>query len=156
MTTDKQNFSYSSNLQLPQTPQTSNPELYSELLKIYNAIEILADTSGADITELLAFLAKFRSNRVVTESGLILKSDGTVLVDDTVYNIVMQLPDYTDIIGYRFDIKKVSKATGHSVTLIGATVEGNEQLIDNKVGGIKVSSMSSYTVKATVDGWVII
>jgi hypothetical protein len=140
------------NLSLGQVPQVDDPEVYRALLDIHNALETLLTGSDANSTILLEFLNKFRRITEVTASYLVNKLDGTVLVDASLGAVVITMPPVADILGWRFDIKKLPNGAALAVTLVGAGVE----LIDGRVGGILISSGSSYTIKATETGWVII
>jgi hypothetical protein len=149
-------YNSKTNLNLGQVPQVEDQEVYRALLDIHNALEILITSSDDTDASFLTFLTKFRSVSVASENYVVLKLDGTVLVDDTLADVTITLPEVSEVLGFRYDIKKISSGTGHVVNLIGAIFEGNEQPIDGRLGGIRISSLSSYTVKANPDGWSII
>lgn len=149
-------YNSKTNLNLGQVPQIEDRETYQALLDIHNALEILLTSSDAGDAEFLEFLSKFRKVSSIFNSYEVQKLDGTILADDTSGDITITLPVALDVLGFRYDIKKISSGTGNTVTLRGAIVEGTEELIDNHIGGIKISSLSSYTVKAKSNGWVII
>jgi len=145
-------YNSATNLNLGQVPTLDDPALYSDLLDIHNALEILltsSDTGGAAFIE---FLAKYRDITQVSTDYLVLAADGTVLVKATTSSVVVTLPVIASILGYRFEIKNISSGAINKVTLVGNGTE----LIDSHTGGIRISKGSSYTVKATTTGWVII
>ena len=141
------------NLNLGQVPrEITDPVLYRELLDIHNAIEILLTSSDAGIGTAAEFIAKYRNNTTVVNSYLVLATDGTVLVDAAGGDIIITLPPVADVEGYRFEIKRIDTAPANTVTLVSSGLD----YIDGRVNGIKVSTKSSYTVKASTTIWNIL
>ena len=142
----------STDLNIGSVPQVDDPELYRSLLDIHNALEILLTASDDADAMFLEFITKFRKNIEVSSDYTVLIIDGTVLVDASGGGITITLPPISDIEGYRFNIKRIDTSPLNSVVLNG---DGTE-LIDSHASGIKVSTLSSYTVKADNEGWNII
>ena len=142
------------NLNLGHVPRVDDPVLYEELLDIHNALEILLTASDDGDAIFLAFIAKYRnfSNPVVIADYTVLVTDGTIRVDASAGDVIITMHPIASGVGFRYDIKRVDTVTTNSVTLIG---DGTE-LIDERSGGINISTKSSYTVKANNVGWDII
>jgi len=146
-------YASDTDLSLGQVPQVDDPVLYQELLSIHNALEILLTSSDSADEALLAFMAKFRATTKVSSDYQVLITDGTVLVDASLQDVVVTLPKLEDgaVLGYRYDIKRVDSApSAYKVTLIGGLTEvaGAEELIDEHAAGVFISPLSSYTVKS--------
>jgi len=147
-------YNSNTNLALGAVPNVKDPELYVALLDIHNALEILLTASDADYAEFLAFLTKYRQNTPVAADYSILPTDGTIEVDASAGDITITLHPVASGIGFRYQVKRIDTVTANTVTLLG---DGTEY-IDGHTAGIKVSTLSSYTVKANYDedGWNII
>jgi len=140
-------YSSSTDLSIGHLPQGAddNPALYSELLDIHNALEILI-TSSDDKDDLSTAVI------TVTENYTIKAGDGTIRVDASAgANITVTLPPAISS-GRRYDIKKVAGIPFARVTLVG----DGTQLVDGRSEGIRISLKSSYTVKDIGTGWDII
>jgi hypothetical protein len=151
-TPDTTGYSSPTNLSLGQVPQVEDPELYKALLDIHNAIETLLMSSDGVNDVLLAFLYKSRAIRQVSASTVFTPEDGILLVDAAAGNVVVTLHSTVGYGGYRAIVKRIDNVPANTVTIIGDGAE----LIDSRVGGIKVSSQSSYTMSANATSWSII
>ena len=142
---------YDSNtdLSLGQIPQVDDPDLYIALLDIHNAIEALLTSSDDGDA---AFAGKFRNITEVAANYTVVAGDGTIRVDATAGDVVITMLSVVGITGFRYDVKRVDLVPANSVVIVG---DGTE-LIDGRAAGIKVSTKSSYTVKAHDTGWDII
>ena len=142
-------------LNLSQVPEEiEDPILYEALLDLHNALETLL-THSDDVDALfIAFLTKFRNNTLVTADYTVLVTDGTIEVDASAGDITVTFHPVSEGVGFRYDVKRVDEVPANTVIMLGDGAE----LIDDRVNGIKVSTKSSYTVKANddADGWNII
>ena len=152
MSTTRSAYSSALDLGLSQVPQVDDPNLYRALLDIHNAIEILATSVGGEDDSLLEFITRYQNVVSISATYTLNGTEGVVLVSAVDGNVVLTLPPIATIIGRRYVIKRTDSTLTNTVTLIGNGLE----LIDSRVGGIKVSSKSSYTVVATSTGWSII
>jgi len=147
---------YDSNtkLSLGNVPDIEDPRIYEALLDIHNALEAILSASDDGDAIAAAFIAKFRaySSPAVTSDYTVLPTDGTVRVDASSGPVTVTLPAVAAIPGYRFDIKRIDSAPANAVVLQGDGAE----LVDGRAGGIRISTKSSYTVKAHDTGWDII
>lgn len=142
-------------LGLGQTPPSDLDNLdvlYQELLDIHNAIEALLTSTEGDGTSPSAFIIKFRNNTAVNSDYVVLLTDGTVLVDATAGDVLITMHPAIDGVGYTYNIKRIDDVTENTVTIVG---DGTE-LIDDHVGGINLSTRSSYTLKSDSVGYNII
>ena len=139
-------------LSLGQVPQVDDDELYTALLDMHNAIESLLSSSDGGGQSFNTYLAKKRNNTTVTANYIVDIDDGTVRVNATAGDIIITMLPVVNIEGYHFDIKRIDSVPANTVTIVGALTE----LIDGRALGIKVSTKSSYTVKANTSGWDII
>ena len=148
---------YNSNtaLSLGNVPQglDDNPELYTELLDVHDAIEqVLTASDDADAI-FAAYIAKQRNTTTVSGDYTVVITDGTIEVDATAGDITVTMHPVAEGLGYRYDIKRIDLVTTNKVTLVGDGAE----LIDGRVGGINISTKSSYTVKTNnSSAWNII
>lgn len=146
---------YNSNttLSLSNTPKGDwTEDQYEELLDLHDAIEKLLTASDDADAVFAAYIAKQRNNTSVSNNYTIVVTDGTIEVDASLNDVTITMPPITDIEGYRFDIKRVDQVPANTVIILGDGAE----LIDDRATGIKVSTKSSYTVKANDTGWNII
>ena len=147
---------YDSNteLSLGQIPQIDDPDLYTALLDIHNAIEAILQSSDDADAILTAYIDKQRNNTSVNTNYTVLVTDGTVEVDASTGDIIVTLHPVSEGKGFRYNIKRIDLVPASKVTLLGDGVE----LVDDRADGIKISTKSSYTVKANddEDGWNII
>lgn len=152
--TPSNTYNSGSDLSLAQVPQVDDPEIYDALLDLHNALESLITGNGSSVGNTTAYVTKVRNNTIVNESYIVLETDGTILVDATLATsaIVITLHGVFGLEGFTYNIKRVDTNTAHTVTIVG---DGTE-LIDDRADGIKLSTKSSYTVKATPTGWNII
>jgi len=145
-------YDSATDLGLGQVPQVADPILYEELLDIHNALEALLKGNDDIDAIFLAFLAKFRSVREVATDYLVDISDGTITVDASLGDIVITLHEASLLEGSQYNVKRIDNVPSFTVILVGHAAE----LIDGHVGGIKISTKSSYTVKSKSNGWIII
>lgn len=132
-------------LGLGQVPQVEDSELYQGLLDIHNAIEALASYIDDSSSAASDFLAKFRAVKVVTTDYSVQPQDGIILVNASANDVTITLPPSELNKGYRYTVKVIQWSYPHQVTVVGATVEGAVELIDEHTNGVKVSSLSAYT-----------
>lgn len=146
------------NLALGQVPQVDNPILYEALLDIHNAIEALATANFEVTTATLSYIEKRR--KVTEVSGpeyTVDIDDGHIRVDASQGDVVITLFPIRRFTGLRYTIKRIDSTPSNTVTLIGSTtLDSGTDLIDQKLDGIRISKLSSYTVESTPDGWDII
>ncbi len=149
---------YNSNLdlQLGQVPQEiTDPVLYQEFLDLHNAIEQIA-TQSTETEESAggstAFTEKYRSVIEVIEDYVVQTTDRLVQVNASTGDIVIAMHTVEGYLGYTYDIKRTDTIPANSVVIIGS----GEELIDEHESGVKLSTKSCYTLKATEAGWVII
>ena len=151
-------YSSGTDLSLGQVPiEITDPVLYTELLDIHNAIETLLKGSDEADAVFAAFIAKFRNNTIVTEDYTITPDDGTIEIDASANDINITLPNLSapeaDLEGYRFDLKRID-----TVPTFKVVFTGSPELVDGHASGVRISTKSSYTVKANDlnNGWNII
>lgn len=143
------------NLSIGSVPQVEDESLYTALLDIHNALEILLTSSDVIGTDLATFTNKHRANITVTVGAYTVEiTDGTIEVDASGGDVIITLHPVSEGVGFRYDIKRVDTVTTNRVTLLG---DGTEY-IDGHTSGINISTLSSYTVKTNSDqdGWNII
>lgn len=130
-----------------------NPELYSELLDIHNALEILLTSSDDADAIFAAFIAKFRnfSKPPITSNYTVLITDGLIRVDASAGDIIITMHPIAEGVGYSYDIKRIDEVPANKVTIIGDGLE----LIDSHTDGVDLYALSSYNVKANNIGWDI-
>ena len=141
-------------LNLGQVPTELDEALYRDLLDIHNALEILLTASDDGDKLFQEFIDKFRNFSLppVTSDYTVLLTDGAVRVDASAGDITVTLPLGDSGVGYRYWIKRIDLVTASKVTLVGS----DSELIDDRVDGIRISTKSSYTVKAHNTGYDII
>ena len=145
-------YNSNTNLSLGSIPQVADPDLYEALMDIHNAIESLLRFNDSDHAAFVAYIDKQRNVTEVSASYTVVGTDGTVRVDASGGDIIVTLPLIATGAGYRYNIKRVDLVPANSVILLGDGAE----LIDGRSAGIKISTKSSYTVKANASGWDII
>lgn len=147
-------YSSATRLALGSVPQVDDPVLYTALLDVHNALEAILTASDDADAIFAAFIAKYKANRKITANYTIQPTDGTIEVDASAGNITITLHPVADGIGFRYDVKRIDTVPANTVILVG---DGTEY-IDGHTTGIKISTKSSYTVKANSDenGWNII
>lgn len=147
-------YNSATRLALGSVPQVADPETYTALLDIHNALEAVLTASDDSDALFQAFMDKYNANKKVTGNYTILPTDGTIEVDATAGAIIITLPLVADSLGLRYEIKRIDAVPANLVTLNGNGTE----YIDGHTTGIKISTKSSYTVKANSDenGWNII
>lgn len=140
----------------PQVDEDKDPELYKELLDIHDSITNTAN--GLELTTVVVEdnSTQFRSVTNITPAAspyVVLTTDGLIRVDASAGDVDIILPNVTNIKGFEFKVKRVDAAPStNSVNLTGAV----GQLVDGHVAGVAISPLSSYTVKATDNGYDII
>jgi len=141
-------------LSLGQIPQVDDDDLYIALLDIHNALEAILQSSDDADAIFAAYITKQRNNTAVNADYTVLVTDGTVEVDATAGDIIVTLHPVSEGKGFRYNIKRIDLVPANKVTLLGDGLE----LVDDRALGIKISTKSSYTVKANddEDGWNII
>lgn len=148
-------YNSGTDLNLGNIPQGAddNPALYSELLDIHNALEILLTSSDDGDALFQAFIAKFRnfSDPPVTGDYTVLVTDGIVRVDASAGDITITMHPVAEGLGYSYDIKRIDLVTTSDVTLQGDGVE----LIDEHEDGVDIGCLDSLQVKAHNTGWDI-
>ncbi len=152
MATPINTYDSNTDLSLGAVPQVDDPALYEALLDIHNAIETLLTGSDAADAVFTAYIAKQRNNTIVTADYTIVETDGTIEVDASAGDVTITAQPVAEFEGYRYNIKRIDLVPANTVIIVG---DGSE-LIDGRATGIKVSTKSSYTIKATLIGWNII
>lgn len=153
MTAPTNTYSSDLRLALGQVPNgITDPVLYEELLAIHNAIEALITHTDEGDTSTDAYRDKRRNLKAVATDYLVLVTDGTILVNATSEDITISLDQVAIQLGYRYEIKRIDTNTAYKVDIVGNGTE----YIDGHVDGVRLSTKSSYTVKATDTGWVIL
>lgn len=147
MATPINTYDSPTNLNLGQVPTSiDNEELYRDLLDIHNALEILLTS-----TEGINF-----SSPPITGDYPVQPTDNLIRVDASGGDVIITLPTTASGLGLSYSIKRIDTVTANKVTIVGSEVGLVVELIDGRVGGINLSSKSSYTVKAHNDGYDII
>lgn len=140
-------------LSLSNTPQADwDQDQYRDLLDLHDAIEKLLTASDEADSIFEAYINKQRNNTVVNTDYTVQVTDGTIEVDASSNDVTITLHPVANLEGYRYDIKRIDQVPANTVIIQGTGAE----LIDDRANGIKVSTKSSYTVKATQTGWNII
>lgn len=139
-------------LRLSQVPDVEDSAAYDALLEIHNALYLLLGGSDAADSFMATFVTKARSTTLVTSDYTVLVTDGTVEVDASLGPVTITAHKAADGIGFRNEIKRIDKVPANKVTLVGDGAE----LIDGHVSGIRISTLSSYTIKSNGIGWNII
>lgn len=141
-------------LSLGQIPQVDDPDLYTVILDIHNAIEAILQSSDDADAIITTYIDKQRNNTAISDDYTVLVTDGTVEVDASAGDIIVTLHPVSEGKGFRYNIKRIDLVPTNKVTLLGDGAE----LVDDKPLGINISTKSSYTVKANddEDGWNII
>lgn len=149
-------YDSSLDLALGHVPQGAddNNELYQELLDIHNAIEQLANLTGAtnSIPELLAYIAKQRNNTTVTGDYTVLITDGTIRVDASAGDVTITMHPVASGLGYKYYIKRIDTSS-YEVLVLG---DSGSELIDADDRGMRLASKGSRTLKSHSAGWDIL
>lgn len=132
-------------LSLGQIPQVDDPDLYSALLDIHNAIESLLTSSDDADGIFAAFIAKYRNITEVSDDYTVLATDSLIVVDITAKNIIITLPTGTEVAGYRFEVKAIADTLPsiNNCTIVG---EGGAP-IDDDVTGITIDALEAVPFK---------
>lgn len=96
-----------------------------------------------------------RARNIVSVSAnyTVLIDDYTVEVNATSGSITITLPAISEILGYKFNIKRVDSILhANKVTIIG----NGSELIDNHENGVDLYLLSNYGLIANSTGWSII
>lgn len=143
-------------LGLDNTPfiqEVDDPKLHKDITDLYNAVEALQVQSDRNDEDVEKVTTRLLRNTTVDESYTVVATDGTVRVDaSTVANLIVTLPPAADVEGLAYNIKRIDLVPLNKVDLVG---DGTEE-IDDRSGGIRISTKSSYTVKSNGTGWDII
>jgi hypothetical protein len=130
-------YNSETNLSIGHVPNVESFEdVYTELLDIHNALEILLNSS-----DLLSI--KLRSIRASTADETITTGDGTILIDASANDVTITLPEPSDGNGYHYRVKCIALGTGFTAKVIGpGTVE-----IDDDVGGVELELYEAIHVQ---------
>lgn len=138
-------------LNLGQVPtDIEDPTVYSALLDIHNALEILASRGSTGEIAFDDFINKFLTVTVVNGNYSVLPTDGLILVAATVADVSIILPLASEVSGYEFSVKCVDDT--FAVTVLANGVE----TIDGITVGIGLTLYDSLTVKSDGANWYII
>lgn len=135
-------YNSTTDLSLGHVPQVDDPELYSALLDIHNALESLVKGSDAN---------SGASNAVTvtaSSSYLVLATDGLILTDTTAGNVTVTLPGIdSSTVGRSYEIKQIA---GTNETLIKG--DGTDP-VDSDVTGITIDLLEAISVKNDGNNW---
>jgi len=127
--------------------------VYSELLDIHNAIEILLTHSDSVAAEFAAFIAKRRNNTVVTSAEspyTITAEDGTIIIDASLGSITVILPDAVSFPGYSNSIKCIDDTYGAFVTTDGI------QTLEGELDPFELFESEYIDVKSDDANWLVV
>ena len=129
-------------LSLGQLPNIETFEdVYTELLDIHNAMEILLNSSDL-------YVLKVRSTATVTGDFQVDISNGTILVDATSGDVEITLPLIADGIGYHYRVKRIDNSA-FTVTVVGDAGE----VIDDDVAGVELDYLEAIHVQNDGSKW---
>lgn len=121
-------YNSATDLSIGHIPQGAddNPELYSELLDIHNALETLLTGSDDGDAVFQAYIDKQRAvtDPITAASYSILITDGTILLDASINAVTSFLPTAVGFEGYTYSIKCVDDTFG----AFADTIEAGETL----------------------------
>lgn len=144
-------YNSATDLSIGHIPQGAddNPELYSELLDIHNALEILLTASDSADAIFAAFIAKFRNITPVSSDYTALATDSLILVDITAGDVTITLPTGEDFAGYRFEVKAIADVlpTTNACLIVGEDTGSGAAPIDEDVGGITIDALEAIPFK---------
>ena len=145
-------YNSNTNLSLGTIPQIEDPELYSALLDIHNAIEALLTSSDGSDAVFTEYLAKRRGFKTVTADYTVLSTDPALIrVDATAGDVTVTMPIVSSAPGYSYNIKRIDSTT-NTVIMDGDAAE----LIDSHAGGVELDPQDDYDIKAHSTGWDIL
>jgi hypothetical protein len=153
MPTPTTTASYNSivDLHLGNVPDLEEPELYSALLAIHNAIQILATLSvGTSEDSAASYIAKQRAVVLTNTNYLVTSLNGTILVAANTSDVLITLPPAVDNFGYQYTIKCIDAT--FAVTVVGEGVS----TIDSYAAGIGLTLHDALTVRCDGSNWWII
>lgn len=130
------------NLSLGNIPQVEDEEIYSALLDLHNAIEILLTSSDDGDATFTAYITKQRNVTIVTGDYTVKVTDGLILTDTTAADITITMHPTSEGPGYEYDIKQIA---GDNETLIVG--DGGEE-VDDDAGGITIDLYEAIPLKA--------
>lgn len=138
-------YSSSTDLNIGHVPQGAddNPELYSELLDIHNALEILLTSSDRGGARSFAFIK-------VTSDYTVTIDDKLILVDTAAGDITITLPKIDGAIGYDFEVVQIA---GNNETLILG--DSASEKVDDDPTGITIDLLEALPVKNDGANWWI-
>ena len=144
------NTTYNSNtsLSLGNIPNVDDPQLYTALLDIHNAIQYLLDSVDTQLatvdTALHEYVDKHRSVSapITATTYSVSPDDGLILVDATSNDVTITLYDPSGYIGYSQRIKRIDNSINEVTinSLGGATIDTESERKLNFLDMIPVRS----------------
>lgn len=119
-------------------PQVDDPSLYSELLDVHNAIEIILEA-----------VARERESLHITTDYFALLTDSLILADSTAGVVTVTLPAAASVEGYSYVVKRTAGASD-------VIVEGTAGELIDTVASKTLAALESATFKSDGEAWWII
>lgn len=138
------------NLNIGQVPKIADIELYTELLDIHNALEILAARGSNSSIDFNDFISKYLSVQAVGADYTVTAEDNLILVNTSTGDVTVTLISAASVPGYEFTIKCVD---GTNIALIAPY---STETIDTLAGTMEIFLHDSITLKSDGTDWQII
>lgn len=150
MTAPNTSYNSSTNLQLDNVPNVSDPEVYAALLELHVAIENFLRNFDESSASFAAYIAqRILVSEVKTADYSVLTTDGTIRLSGALTAISCTLYNAAEAAGKRHVFKCVDST--NTVTLTDVSGSG----IDGAVGGWRLMEGDSITVQSNGTSWMI-
>lgn len=138
-------------LSLGNIPQVDDPQVYTALLDLHNAIETLLTSSDDADSVFAAYIAKRRGFKEVTSDYTVLPTDPALIkVDTTAGDVTITMHPVIDGVGYEYDIKQVAGA--FSTIVVG---DSAAEPVDSDPLGITLDLFESIPLKNDgIEWWI--